>query len=119
MQPIANIVNTSGIHPIGQTVLIKPKQVEVKTKSGIIISTATEEERLEMAQMYAVVIEVSPLAWSDVTDKNGLPVEPLVKEGDDIIFSKYAGQLFEGQDGIQYRLISDLDVKAKVDKAEE
>jgi co-chaperonin GroES (HSP10) len=112
---MSNIVNTSGIHPVGHTVLILPKAVEEKTKSGIIISTASELDRLEMAQMYATVIEVSPLAWSDVKDGAGLPVEPLVKQGDHIIFAKYAGHLFEGNDGVQYRLISDLDVKAKVD----
>lgn len=118
MQPLANIVNKSGIHPVGQTLLILPKAVEEKTKGGIIISTATETDRLEMAQMYATVVEVSALAWSDVLDKEGQPVQ-LVKEGDDIIFSKYAGHLFEGADGLQYRLISDLDVKAKVDKIED
>lgn len=116
---MANLVNKSGIHPVGHTILVLPKQVEEKTKSGIILSTASQKDREEMAQMYGVVIEVSPLAWSDIKDKFGAPLEPLVKQGDEIIFTKYAGHLFEGTDGVMYRLISDLDIHAKIDKAVE
>lgn len=107
-----NLTNKSGINPKGHTVLILPKEVAEKTSSGIIISSSTEHERLEMAQMYAVVVAVSPVAWSDQE-------EPFAKVGDEIIFTKYAGHLFEGKDGVTYRLINDLDVKATLDKDEE
>jgi len=70
-----------------------------------------------MAQLYGTVVAVSPIAWSDVRDREGKPVE-LVKVGDEILFAKYAGYLIDGKDGLEYRLISDLDVKAKLEKEE-
>lgn len=107
-----NITNKSGINPKGHTILVLPKEVEQKTASGIIVSSTSEHERLEMAQMYAVVIAISPVAWSDQE-------EPFAKVGDEIIFAKYAGHLFEGKDGVTYRLINDLDVKATLDTDKE
>ena len=109
---MSNIVNKSGINPKGHTVLVLPKKVEEKTASGIIISTANETDRLQMAEMYGVVVAVSDLAWSD-------QLKPFAKVGDHVIFAKYAGHMFEGNDGVTYRLVSDLDIKATLDKREE
>jgi co-chaperonin GroES (HSP10) len=109
------MLNESGILPVGHTVLVLPKAVEQTTESGIVI-TVTNLEREQMAQLYATVIAVSTVAWSDVRGRDGESVGALVEPGDEILIAKYAGYLIEGKDGKEYRLIGDLDVKAKVDK---
>ena len=41
--------------------------------------------------------------------------EPWCKVGDKIIFAKYAGLLYLGKDGQNYRLINDSDVTGTLD----
>jgi co-chaperonin GroES (HSP10) len=107
--------NKSGILPVGHTVLVLPKVIEETTESGIVIATDYLEKE-QMAQLFATVIAVSPVAWSDVKGRDGQSVGALVEPGDEIMIAKYAGYLIDGKDGQSYRLIGDLDVKAKVDK---
>ena len=62
-------------------VILKPAEVEETTKSGIILSTATKEK-----PSYAEVVAVGP---GGVVDGN--EVKMVVKVGDTVIASKYAG----------------------------
>jgi co-chaperonin GroES (HSP10) len=102
------MANTSGIHPKGPRLLVKPLEIDNTTKSGIILSTHSEKEREQMANTTGEVIDMgeecfdhSPNAWCAV--------------GDRIVFSKYAGLLYLGKDGKQYRLINDDNVVATLD----
>jgi chaperonin GroES len=97
--------NKSGINPRGHRVLILPKEVEEKTASGIVIHTVSQLEREEMAQMYGVVVAVGNTAWKDQP-------APFAEVGDNVIFAKYSGHVFQGNDGQKYRLINDLDIVA-------
>lgn len=65
------------LKPLGDRVVLQHKVAEEKTQSGIILPDSAKEKPQE-----AVVIAVGP-----GKDK----VEMQVKEGDKVIYSKYAG----------------------------
>lgn len=95
--------NNSGIHPQGWRILVKPLELEEQTKSGIIISHGNMRDREEMANTTGEVIEV------------GLEANAWAKAGDRLVFAKYAGLLYQGKDGVKYRIINDTDVVASLD----
>lgn len=99
--------NKSGIHPKGHRVLIYPEPVETKTASGIITSTGDNIERERLAQLRGTVVEVGNTAWHDQP-------EAWVKPGDKVIFGKYSGLIYKGDDEKEYRIINDLDIVASV-----
>ena len=99
--------NKSGVLPVGHRVLIYPEQVEDKTASGIIVSTAAQNERETLAQMYGVVIAMGNTCYADQPS-------PWCKVGDRVSFAKYSGLIYKGLDEKNYRVISDLDVVALV-----
>ena len=73
--------NKNDLSPLFDHVILKPAEVEETTKSGIILSTATKEK-----PSYAEVVAVGP---GGVVDGN--EVKMVVKVGDTVIASKYAG----------------------------
>lgn len=98
-------MNISGIRPTGHILLVLPDEVETTTSSGIVLATHSQQQREEMAQTEAVVIELGNTAYQD-------QASPWCEVGDRVIFAKYAGTVSKGRDGRTYRLINDLDVKA-------
>ena len=92
------------IKPLGDRVLIKMKEAEETTKSGIILSTKAQEK-----PQIAEVIEVGP-----GTKVDGKLQEMYVKKGDNVIVSKYAGTEVK-YEGIDYLIIKQEDVLAVVD----
>jgi len=99
--------NTSGIHPKGHRLLIKPDKVETTTESGIVISIGDNIDRERLGQLRGTVIEIGNTAWHDQP-------ESWCKVEDHIIFGKYSGLIYKGDDDIEYRIINDLDVVATV-----
>ena len=98
--------NTSGLIPLGHRILVLPEEVEEVTKSGIVIAVGTAKQREEMAQIFGTVVAIGPTCWADQAQKDW------AKVGDKIIFGKYSGLLYTGDDGKEYRIINDLDVVA-------
>lgn len=94
------------IKPLGNRVLIKMKEGEEKTKSGIILSGSAQEK-----PQIAEVIEVGP---GDVLKDSGERSKMEVKKGDNIIISEYAGTKvkFEGQ---EYIIVKQDDILAIVE----
>lgn len=113
--------NTSGIHPLGDRVLIKPEEVETVTEGGIIIPPA-HGEKYALAQSIGTVIEVGPDCWIDHVERgpNGVTEvgfsKPFAKPGDRVCFAKYGGLQVPGKDGQQYRIMNDVDITAKVEE---
>ena len=68
------------LRPLGDKVVLKQKAAEETTKSGIILTTSAQEKPQE-----AIVVAVGPGGMVD-----GKEVTMLVKEGDQVIYSKYA-----------------------------
>ena len=83
------------IKPLSDRVLVKMKESEETTKSGIILSNASKEK-----QQIAEVIEVGPGGIVD-----GKREEMCVKKGDNVLVSKYAGTevKYEGENYIIVR----------------
>lgn len=102
------IENKSGIRPFRNCILLLPKQIEEKTAAGIIVATSSQLEREQLAQTEGVVVSLGALAFK------GWEAEDLPKIGDIVVFTKYAGMMRNGEDGLQYRLIIDEDVRAIV-----
>ena len=92
------------IKPLSDRVLIKMKESEETTKSGIILSTGSKEK-----PQIAEVIEVGPGKTED-----GKLQEMNVKKGDKVIVSKYAGTevKYENQ---EYIIVKQEDILAIVD----
>jgi len=103
------VINESGIYPVGHRVLILPEQIEEKTEGGIILHTGSQKAREEMAQINGVVVELGTTAYSDQPST-------WCELGDKVIFGKYSGLIYDGQDGKKYRILNDLDVVAIVKK---
>ena len=91
------------IKPLGSRVLIKMKEGEEKTKSGIILAGNAQEK-----PQIAEVIEVGPGEKVD-----GKIEEVVVKKGDNVIVSKYSGTevKYEGQ---EYIIVKQNDILAIV-----
>ena len=92
------------IKPLSDRVLVKMKESEETTKSGIILA-ATAQEKTQIAE----VIEVGP---GRVVD--GKREEMSVKKGDNVVVSKYAGTevKFEGE---EYLILKEEDILAIVE----
>lgn len=104
-------INPSGIIPCGYRVVIRPEAVPEQSKGGIILPEM-QLEKENLAQVYGELVAVGPEAWKDSK-------EPWAKPGDRIIYGKYAGLIFPGNDGVKYRVINDKDIVAVVQRESE
>ena len=92
------------IKPLSDRVLIKMKESEEKTKSGIILASGAKEK-----PQVAEVIEVGP---GRVIDEKPMPM--YVKKGDNVIVSQYAGTEVK-YNGEEYLIVKQEDILAIVD----
>ena len=92
------------IKPLADRVLIKMKESEETTKSGIILSSS-EKEKSQVAE----VIAVGP--GGNVEGNN---VEMFVKEKDNVIVSKYSGTEIKYEDE-EYLIVKQSDILAIID----
>ena len=98
------MTNKSGITPIFDRILIKPLEVEEKTASGIIIATAETNEREQLANTTGEIIALG----------EEVP-EGVVKVGMRVGYAKYAGLMYKGKDGVDYRMINYDNLVCKLD----
>jgi chaperonin GroES len=104
------VLNESGIIPLEYFVLIKPDEVEQKTKGGIYLPDQTLE-RNSQAQMTGTLTAVGPMAF-----KYEDFVNPLIPQlGERVAFGRYSGHTLKGRDGVEYRLLKDGDLTAIVE----
>lgn len=87
------------LKPLADRVIVKLMEIEEKTKSGIVLPTATKEK-----SDIAEVVAVGP-GTHDVT--------MTVKVGDKVVCSKYAGTVIK-YEGEEYIIIKENDILAKV-----
>ena len=89
--------------PLGDRVVLKQLEAETTTKSGIVLTTATQEKPQE-----AEVVAVGPGGMVD-----GKEVTMQVKVGDKVIYSKYAGNEVKLEDE-EYIIVKQNDILAIV-----
>lgn len=92
------------IKPLADRVLIKMKESEETTKSGIILSSGSKEK-----PQIAQVIEVGPGQKVD-----GKTEEMYIKKGDNVIVSKYSGTEVK-YEGEEYIIVKQEDILAVVE----
>jgi len=93
------------IKPVADRILIKMKESEETTKSGIILSNAAKEK-----PQIAEVIEVGP----GINNIEGKEVKMYIKKGDKVIVNKYAGTEVK-YNGEEYIIVRQDDVLAIVE----
>ena len=88
------------IKPLFDRIVIEPLDVEEKTKSGIVL-LAKDQEKPQIARVTAV----GPGGFVD-----GKDVKMVVKVGDKVLYSKYAGSEFK-VDGKDITVMRQSDVQ--------
>ena len=100
--------------PTGYRVLILPFKPSSTTKGGIMLAKQTMEKE-QLATIVGLVVSLGPDAYAD-TDK--FSDGPWCKEGDWVIFGRYAGARFRIEGG-DMRLLNDDEILAVIDNPEE
>ena len=92
------------IKPLADRVLVKMKESEETTKSGIILASSAQEK-----QQVAEVIEVGPGRMID-----GKRETMDVKKGDHVVVSEYGGTKVK-YDGEEYIILREEDILAVIE----
>lgn len=92
------------LRPLFDKIVIEQLDVEEKTQSGIVL-LAKDQEKPQMAR----VVAVGPGGSVD-----GKEIEMVVKVGDKVLFSKYAGSEFK-VDGKELTILRQSDILAVVE----
>lgn len=98
--------NEAGWQPIGDSVLVMCDKPVTKTAGGILLSETTQESHRAAAES-GVVVAVGGGAFEWTGDRTQKYTGYKPKPGDHVAFTRYAGQLLIGKDGIEYRLMTD------------
>ena len=102
--------NTSGFHPLGRAVLVRPYEPASRVPSLVQIPKSIQD-RFMMQESRAEVVEVGPM-W--VKDEPG----PRCQPGDHVMISRMAGWMISEEDsldGVLYRAVNHQDVFLKID----
>ena len=95
---------TTKLRPLGDRVVIQPTPREEMTKSGIVLPDTAKEKPQE-----GKIIAAGPGRLTDEGKR-----EPMdVKEGDTVLYAKYAGTEFK-VDGEELLIVSQKDILAIV-----
>ena len=100
--------------PTGWRIVLLPYRGAEKSKGGILLSDQTWEKQ-QITTVCAYVLAVGPLAYKDEAK---FPEGAWCKEGDWIIFGRYAGARV-GLDGGEIRIINDDEVLAVINNPED
>ena len=99
--------------PSGWRLLVLPFTPKEKTKGGILIAQESLE-KLRIATNCGYVLRVGPLAYYD---KEKFPTGPWCKQGDWVIFARYAGSRLPIEGG-EVRLLNDDEVLGTIKSPE-
>ncbi|SFE90305.1 co-chaperone GroES [Alteribacillus iranensis] len=92
------------LKPLGDRIVIEQVQSEEKTKSGIVLPDSAQEKPQE-----GKVVAVGSGRVAD----NGEKIALEVKEGDSVIYSKFAGTEVK-YEGAEYLILRESDVLAVI-----
>ena len=92
--------------PLGDRVVLKQLEAETTTKSGIVLTTATQEKPQE-----ADVIEVGP----GRVNESGKTIPLSVKKGDRVLIGKYSGTEVT-IDGVEHLIVREDEILAIINR---
>jgi chaperonin GroES len=98
-------VSSKKLKPLGDRVVIQPSPLEEVTKSGILLPDTAKEKPQE-----GTIIAAGPGKILEDGKREAMDV----KEGDRVLYSKYAGTEFK-VDGDEYLIVSQKDILAVVE----
>ncbi len=87
------------IKPLGDRVIVKPKEAEETTKGGIILPDTAKEKPIEGS-----IVAVGPGKYED-----GKLVDLTVKVGDTVLYGKYGGTEITVEDE-EYLIMRESDI---------
>jgi len=95
------------VEPEGVMLLVKPDAVEKQTSGGIYLPEVAKD-RKQLEGTMGTIVELGPATQIEFNGEDA-------KEGDHILFAKYAGYIMEDKDtGEDFRIIDHKDVIARV-----
>src|SRR5689334_9271663 len=94
-----------GLRPLGDRVVIRPLAREEVTKSGIVLPDTAKEK-----PQHGEVLAVGPGRTLDTGER----IKMDVKDGDKVLFAKYAGTEFKLEDE-ELLILSEKDILAVMD----
>jgi len=100
--------------PTGWRIAVLPYRGVEKTKGGIVLAEETRK-KTQLSTVCAYVLKVGPLAYRD---EDKFPTGPWCKEGDWVIFARYAGARLD-IDGGEIRILNDDEIVGIVNDPED
>ena len=91
--------------PVGYRLLVRPYQPKEKTKGGIYLSEKTQET-IQMTTVVGLVVKMGDLCYQD---KEKFPSGAWCKEGQFVIYGRYAGARFKTKYG-EHRILNDDEI---------
>jgi|TARA_E500000318_G_scaffold19343_3_gene20176 co-chaperonin GroES (HSP10) len=92
-------------NPVGYRLLVRPYQPKEKTKGGIYLSEKTQET-IQMTTVVGLVVKMGDLCFKD---KQKFPSGAWCKEGQFVIYGRYAGARFKTKYG-EHRILNDDEI---------
>tara|TARA_R110000744_G_scaffold1462_2_gene5146 strand:+ start:274 stop:711 length:438 start_codon:yes stop_codon:yes gene_type:complete len=101
-------------NPTGWRILVLPFKMGGKTKGGIHLSDGAIE-RQQVASQCGLILKMGPHCYKD---KEKFPDGPWCKDGDWVMFARYAGSRIKIEGG-EIRLLNDDEVLATIESPED
>ena len=101
-------------NPVGYRMLVRPWSGHKKTKGGLLLTEETSD-KIQMTTVVALVVKMGDLCYKD---ESKFPGGPWCKEGDFIIYGRYAGSRFQTKFG-EHRILNDDEIIGTVKKPED
>lgn len=96
-----------GIMPVGHKIILREKDVDEKTKGGIILPDETKEAN-KNAQTRGVIVAIGSTAFN----YDDIPAQARPRVGDEVYYARYAGTIIKNDQQDEYRMVNDQDITA-------
>ena len=93
------------IKPLGERVVVKVSEQDMKTASGIVLPDTAKEKPVQ-----GIVIGLG----EGKIDDNGQLIKPVIKEGDKVLFTKWSGTEVK-MDGETFLVMKENDIIAIIE----
>ncbi len=104
-------LNGSGVAPMGYKILVLPKEVEAKTKGGLLLPES-KVEKDGFQRREGIIVAMSPMAFT-FPDWPAGAQKPQV--GDRVMFARYQADELTGRDGQTYWIMEDRSIMATIE----
>ncbi len=105
------LLNGSGVNPLGYKIVVLPKEVESKTKGGLLLPES-KVEKDGFQRREGIIVATSPMAFHHPDWPEGAR-KPQI--GDRVMFARYQADEIIGRDGQAYWIMNDQSVMATIE----